>query len=65
MEIGQDQYPHYESVIAAARKAGPVAVALAHPCDAYALEAALDATRLGLIEPILVGPGERIRSAPH
>ena len=63
MEIGQDQYPHYESVIAAARKAGPVAVALAHPCDAYALEAALDAARLGLIEPILVGPGERIRSA--
>lgn len=63
MEIVQDQYPHYERVIAAARKAGPVTVALAHPCDAHALEAALDAARLGLIEPILVGPRERIRSA--
>jgi phosphate acetyltransferase len=63
MEIGHYQYPNYERVIAAAREAGPVSVALAHPCDAYALEAALDAARIGLIEPILVGPSARIRSA--
>lgn len=63
MEIVQNQYPYYDKLIAAARNAGPVSVALAHPCDAHALEAALDAARLGLIEPILVGPQERIRSA--
>jgi phosphate acetyltransferase len=55
--------PHYERLIAAARKAGPVTVAVAHPCDRNALEAALDAARLGLIEPILVGPQARIRQA--
>ncbi len=56
-------HPYYEKVIAAAREAGPVTVALAHPCDAHALEAALDAASLGLIKPILVGPRARIESA--
>jgi phosphate acetyltransferase len=55
--------PHYERLIAAARTAGPVTVAVAHPCDRNALEAALDAAQLGLIEPILVGPQARIRQA--
>jgi phosphate acetyltransferase len=40
-----------------------VTVAVAHPCDRNALEASLDAARLGLIEPILVGPQARIRQA--
>ena len=55
--------PHYERLIAAAREAGPVTVAVAHPCDRNALEAALDALRLKLIEPILVGPRARIQAA--
>jgi phosphate acetyltransferase len=55
--------PHYDRLIAAARKAGPATVAVAHPCDSSALEAALDAARLGLIEPILVGPRARIQAA--
>jgi phosphate acetyltransferase len=55
--------PHYETLIAAALKAGPVTVAVAHPCDRSAIEAALDAARLGLIVPILVGPQARIRKA--
>jgi phosphate acetyltransferase len=36
-------------------------VAIAHPCDDVSLEGALEAARLRLIEPILVGPPERIR----
>jgi phosphate acetyltransferase len=55
--------PHYDRLIAAARDAGPATVAVAHPCDRNALEAALDAARLGLIEPILVGPRARIQAA--
>lgn len=38
------------------------ATAVAHPCDASALRGAMDATRLGLISPILVGPRDRIEA---
>lgn len=39
-----------------------VPTAVAHPCDATALRAAVEAAERGLIEPILVGPEQRIRS---
>jgi len=35
--------------------------AVAHPCDEVSLHAAVEAARLRLIEPILVGPAGRIR----
>jgi phosphate acetyltransferase len=56
-------HPYFDKLLDAAREGGPVTVALAHPCDAHALESALDARRLGLIEPILVGPRARIEQA--
>ena len=34
---------------------------MAHPCDDVSLQGAVEAARLRLIEPILVGPAERIR----
>ncbi|CAN5134686.1 bifunctional enoyl-CoA hydratase/phosphate acetyltransferase [soil metagenome] len=37
--------------------------AVAHPCSAAALAAAIDAAEAGLIVPILVGPEARIRAA--
>ncbi|WP_296951952.1 phosphate acetyltransferase [uncultured Massilia sp.] len=63
MEASKPAHPYYDRLIAAARRIGPVAVAVAHPCDGHALEAALDAARMGLIEPILVGPRARILAA--
>ena len=36
--------------------------AVAHPCDESSLRAAVDAARLGLIDPILVGPKARIEA---
>jgi len=63
MESVQTAHPYYDRLIAAARKAGPVTVAVAHACDRYAIEAALDAARIGLITPILVGPQQRIHAA--
>ena len=36
--------------------------AVAHPCDESSLRGAVDAARLGLIEPILVGPRARIEA---
>jgi phosphate acetyltransferase len=51
----------YQRVIEAAAAAGPVLTAVAHPCDEVSLKGAIEAARLHLIEPILVGPAERIR----
>ena len=39
----------------------PISVAVAHPCSKTALEGAIDAARADIIEPVLVGPGARIR----
>ncbi len=48
-----------------ARCAGGAAIvtAVAHPCDANAILAAAEASALGLIVPILVGPERKIRAA--
>jgi len=53
----------YERLIKLARAQDTIKVAVAHPCDDVSLEGAVEAARLHLIEPILVGPIERIRSA--
>jgi phosphate acetyltransferase len=56
--------PHekFERLVAMAQKGAPVRIAVAHPCDRVSLESAVEAARLKLAEPILVGPGERIRA---
>ena len=53
----------YRRLIAAAQNATRIKVAVAHPCDDVSLRGAIEAHKLGLIEPILVAPPERIRSA--
>ncbi len=40
----------------------PIRVAVAHPCDAPSLSAALEACHAGLIEPVLVGPRRRLEA---
>ena len=51
----------YEQLIKVASKHPPLATAVAHPCDAASLEGAVEAARMGLLQPILVGPSARIR----
>lgn len=41
----------------------PVPTAIAHPCSAAAITAAVEAAEAGLIMPILVGPDSKIRAA--
>ncbi|RIQ67376.1 phosphate acetyltransferase [Bordetella avium] len=53
--------PHYERLIAHARQLPPAVCAIAHPCDETSLSSALEAARLGLLEPILIGPRRKIR----
>ena len=52
----------YQRLIAAAQRLPPVTVAVVHPCDDVSLQGAIEAHRLGLIAPILVGPPTRIQS---
>ncbi|QGM97556.1 phosphate acetyltransferase [Methylocystis parvus] len=58
---GRGSHEKYDRLIEAASSAGPIAVAIAHPCDEVSLKGAMEAARLKLIEPILVGPAARIR----
>ncbi len=51
----------YQRLIDAAVGAGSVAVAVAHPCDAVSLQGAVEAAKMRLIRPILVGPQAKIR----
>jgi phosphate acetyltransferase len=51
----------YERLVKAARAHAKIKVAVAHPCDDVSLHGAVEAARLHLIDPILVGPPERIR----
>lgn len=51
----------FEDIIASCSGLTPVTVAVCHPCDQVSLEGPVEAARLGLIEPILVGPEAKIR----
>jgi len=50
----------YEELLSKCEKLEAIPTAVAHPCEATALSAALEAEKLGLIVPILVGPRAKI-----
>lgn len=53
---------NYERLLARAKALPAVTTAVAYPCDAAALTGVVDAARIGLIVPILVGPAATIQS---
>jgi len=53
----------YQRLLEAAQTLPPLPTAVAHPCDRISLESVVEAAKLRLIEPILVGPAARIRDA--
>jgi len=57
----EHRHEKYERLVQAAQRLPPIATAIAHPCDDVSLESAVEAARLRLIVPILVGPAARIR----
>src|SRR5271157_1575444 len=65
--MGEEPQPaggeKYKRLIAAAQRQAKIKVAVAHPCDEVSLRGVIEAHKLGLIEPILVGPRERIQNA--
>ncbi|WP_199535940.1 hypothetical protein [Dyella solisilvae] len=52
----------YQRLIERCQSLPPTPTAVAHPCDESSLMGAMEAARLGLISPTLVGPLERIRA---
>ncbi len=57
------KHEKYDRLIAACRELPATPTAVAHPCDESSLAGAVDAAKLGLIAPILVGPKARIEAA--
>ncbi|HEY7658093.1 MAG TPA: phosphate acetyltransferase [Burkholderiales bacterium] len=58
------ELPHarYKQLMARCKGLPPTPTAVAYPCDQSSLQGALEAAKLGLIAPILVGPAETIKS---
>jgi phosphate acetyltransferase len=54
---------NYQRLLARAKALPPLPTAVVHPCDLTSLTGAVDAAKLGIIAPVLVGPAERIRAA--
>jgi phosphate acetyltransferase len=56
--------PHekYQRLVDYCKTLPPTPTAVAHPCDESSLQGAVDAARLGLIAPILVGPKDKIEA---
>jgi phosphate acetyltransferase len=55
------RHEKFERLVAKAQSAPPISIAVAHPCNDVALESAIEAARLKLVTPILVGPVGKIR----
>jgi phosphate acetyltransferase len=57
---GQGGHEKFERLVARAQRQPAAVTAIAHPCDQVSLESAVEAAKLRLIVPILVGPATRI-----
>ena len=60
--MSANRHEKYQRLIEAAKALEPVTTAVAHPCDESSLSGAVDAAKLGLIKPILVGPKAKIEA---
>jgi phosphate acetyltransferase len=52
----------YDRLLDQAKALAPLPTAVVHPCDQSSLAAAVDAARIGILAPLLVGPGARIKA---
>lgn len=58
----EPKHEKYQRLIDYCRDLPPMPTAVAHPCDTSSLSGALEAARIGLIAPVLVGPRARIEA---
>jgi phosphate acetyltransferase len=56
------KHEKYERLIARCKELTPAPTAVAHPCDESSLRCAIEASELGILQPILVGPRAKIEA---
>ena len=61
-KISFQRQHRFDPFLREARALPPLTTAVVHPCQPEAIQAALEARAEGLIEPILVGPEDKIRA---
>ncbi|MDY0071104.1 MAG: bifunctional enoyl-CoA hydratase/phosphate acetyltransferase [Thauera sp.] len=57
-----DRELRYRHLLSVSAGLSPIPIAVAHPCDKESLLGPVQASKAGLVDPILVGPEHRIRS---
>ena len=57
------QREKYQQLIRLCQRLEPLTTAVAHPCDEVSLQSVVEAAKLGLIAPFLVGPRAKITAA--
>ncbi len=62
-DVRVSRHEGFHALLAKAAGGEPMLTAVAHPCDANALGAAVEAAHAGLITPILIGPKAKILKA--
>ena len=62
-EIRLSRHERFRALLAETAGHEPLATAVAHPCDANAIGAVVEAAHAGLIAPILIGPKAKILKA--
>lgn len=65
VEAGRDSTTRsqLDRLLALAAEREPIRTAIVHPCDAASLSGAVEAFRMGLILPVLIGPSAKIGAA--
>ena len=58
-----NQHAKFKRLVEQAQKHDPAVTAIAHPCDKVSLESAVEAQKMRLITPILVGQKDKIKQA--
>ncbi len=62
-EVTLRRHDRFEKFLQDARDLPPLKTAIVHPCNAEAIQAAIEARDEGLITPVLVGPEHKIHAA--
>ena len=62
-DVQLSRHQRFRALLARTAGLAPLATAIAYPCDANAIGAAVEAAKAGLIAPILVGPRAKIAAA--
>ena len=61
-QVAVQDHDLFEDYVQRCHKLAPLRTAVAHPCDESSLTAVVEAAQQGLMQPILVGPVERMQA---